>query len=106
MPGVKRAAVRKLLHELGVPSEQVPVEKFKFLTRMHYWAADTITHGPDAIWGEHEIDYILLIKANVEVAPNPDEVSATQYVTREETRKMLDDPDVSSLATNTSSCVT
>merc|ERR1711934_58727 len=94
VPGVKRAAVRKLLHELGIPSEQVPVDSFKFLTRMHYWAADTVTHGPEAIWGEHEIDYILLIKATVDVAPNPEEVSDTMYVTREETRKMLDDPDL------------
>jgi hypothetical protein len=25
----------------------LPVENFKFLTRLHYWAADTITHGKD-----------------------------------------------------------
>ena len=36
--GVMRAAVRKLLHELGVPEDQVPIAKFKFLTRLHYWA--------------------------------------------------------------------
>ncbi len=43
--GVKYAAVRKLDHELGIPKDQVPIEKFKFLTRLHYWAADTVTHG-------------------------------------------------------------
>ena len=43
--GVKHAAIRKLDHELGIPSKQVPIEKFKFLTRLHYWAADTVTHG-------------------------------------------------------------
>ena len=43
--GVKNAAVRKLEHELGIPSGEVPVDKFKFLTRLHYWAADTVTHG-------------------------------------------------------------
>ena len=43
--GAKNAAVRKLDHELGIPAEQVPVDKFKFLTRLHYWAADTVTHG-------------------------------------------------------------
>ena len=43
--GVKNAAVRKLEHELGIPAKEVPVDKFKFLTRLHYWAADTVTHG-------------------------------------------------------------
>ena len=61
-PGVKRAAVRKLKHELGI--EGLDVSQFKFLTRLHYWAADTITHGPSAEWGEHEIDYILFVQVH------------------------------------------
>ena len=44
--GIKYAAIRKLDHELGIPASELPVEKFKFLTRFHYWAADTVTHGP------------------------------------------------------------
>ena len=48
--GVKRAAVRKLQHELGICPEEVPLEKFVFLTRLHYWAADTVTHGEDSPW--------------------------------------------------------
>jgi isopentenyl-diphosphate delta-isomerase type 1 len=43
--GVKAAAVRKLEHELGIPVGELPIENFKFLTRLHYWAADTVTHG-------------------------------------------------------------
>lgn len=43
--GAKYAAIRKLDHELGIPANELPVEKFKFLTRLHYWAADTVTHG-------------------------------------------------------------
>jgi hypothetical protein len=46
--GVKRAAIRKLEHELGVTPDQVPIEKFQFLTRILYKAAS------DEIWGEHE----------------------------------------------------
>lgn len=34
----------------------------------------TDTHGPNAEWGEHEVDYILFIKANVTLAPNKEEV--------------------------------
>ncbi len=45
--GAKNAAIRKLDHELGIPAHEVPIEGFKFLTRLHYWAADTVTHGPD-----------------------------------------------------------
>lgn len=67
VPGVKNAAVRKLDHELGISAQDVPIESFKFLTRLHYYAADAVTHGPNAPWGEHEIDYILFIQASVVV---------------------------------------
>lgn len=87
--GVKAAAVRKLLHELGIPAKQVPISKFKYLTRLHYWAADVVTHGPDSPWGEHEIDYILFIQADVTIKANPEEVSATKYVTLAELQQMM-----------------
>ena len=45
--GVKHAAIRKLDHELGIPPSQLNLDQFKFLTRLHYWAADTVTHGPN-----------------------------------------------------------
>ena len=45
--GVKYAAIRKMYHELGIPREELDVNRFKFLTRLHYWAADTVTHGAD-----------------------------------------------------------
>jgi isopentenyl-diphosphate delta-isomerase type 1 len=81
--GVKRAAVRKLKHELGIEADQVPLDKFKFLTRLHYWAADVVTHGPNTPWGEHEIDYILFIQVNqVDLKPNPEEVSDTKWVSQ------------------------
>lgn len=46
--GVRRAAQRKLNHELGIKPAQVPLEKFDFLTRIHYKAPS------DGKWGEHE----------------------------------------------------
>ena len=48
--GTKRAAQRKLGHELGIKKEQVPVEDMRFLGRIHYLA----NSGMDGIWGEHE----------------------------------------------------
>jgi len=85
--GVKHAAVRKLWHELGIPAEQVPIEKFKFLTRLHYWAADTVTHGKESPWGEHEIDYVLFIQveqSKLTINPHPDEVDAIKWVSKEQ----------------------
>lgn len=46
--GVRRAAQRKLDHELGIQASQVPLDKFDFLTRIHYKSAS------DGKWGEHE----------------------------------------------------
>lgn len=46
--GVRRAAQRKLDQELGIKAAQVPLEKFQFLTRIHYKAPS------DGKWGEHE----------------------------------------------------
>jgi isopentenyl-diphosphate delta-isomerase len=83
--GVKQAAQRKLLQELGIKASQVPIDKFEFLTRIHYKAPS------DGKWGEHEIDYILFIKADVDVEANPNEVQATKYVSEEELKTMFKD---------------
>ncbi|KAK3294779.1 NUDIX hydrolase domain-like protein [Chaetomium fimeti] len=84
--GVKNAAQRKLDHELGIKKEQVPLEDFRFLTRIHYKAPS------DGKWGEHEIDYILFIKANVDLDPSENEVQATQYVSADRLKEMFQDP--------------
>lgn len=86
--GVKRAAQRKLDQELGIKAEQVPLDKFQFLTRIHYLAPS------DGKWGEHEIDYILFIQADVDVNPNPNEVRDTNYVTAEELKSMFANPNL------------
>jgi isopentenyl-diphosphate delta-isomerase len=81
--GAKRAAQRKLDHELGIKAHQIPLDKFQFLTRIHYKAPS------DGKWGEHEIDYILFIKADVDLKVNPNEVQATKYVSPEELKEMF-----------------
>jgi len=86
--GVKHAAVRKLGHELGIPSAQLEVQRFKFITRVHYWAADVGTYGEDSPWGEHEIDHLLLYRLapgeELTIVPHPDEVQAVKWLPREE----------------------
>ena len=42
-------------------------------------AADTLTHGPHSTWGEHEIDYLLLVRLagsadELRMEPNAEEV--------------------------------
>ena len=90
--GVKHAARRKLNHELGIPTEQVPIEEFNFLTRIHYMAPS----GTDGKWGEHEIDYIVFIKPTVQpgvtVNVNANEVRDTKWVTQEDLKSMFQDP--------------
>ncbi|KAF3924002.1 hypothetical protein ABW21_db0203804 [Orbilia brochopaga] len=84
--GVRRAAQRKLDQELGIPAKQVPLDRFEFLTRIHYKAPS------DGLWGEHEIDYILFIQTQVDVTPNPNEVKDVKYVTADELKEMFEDP--------------
>ncbi|KAJ2722717.1 isopentenyl-diphosphate delta-isomerase idi1 [Coemansia sp. Benny D115] len=82
--GVRRAAQRKLEHELGIKPEQVPLDKFTYLTRIHYVAPS------DGLWGEHEIDYILFIKADVDLDINPNEVKSVKYVSMDEMKEIID----------------
>lgn len=101
--GVRRAAQRKLDQELGIQAKQVPLDRFQFLTRIHYKAPS------DGKWGEHEsecsssgtevlrtndyivVDYILIITSNVDHTANPNEVQDTKYVSQEDLRQMFKD---------------
>ena len=87
--GVISAAIRKLEHELGIPVTAISPNKFKYLTRLHYWAADVVTHGTQSPWGEHEIDYILFVQCNVALKPNAEEVGGTKYVTQDQLKQMM-----------------
>lgn len=67
--GVRRAAQRKLDHELGIPAEQVPLDEFQYLTRIHYLA-----ECDGGVWGEHESESLRdavidsgAISANLEI---------------------------------------
>jgi len=81
--GVKRAAVRKLEQELGIAPSQVPLDKFHFVTKMRYQARQ------DENWIEREIDHCLVIHADVDVNPNPNEVSEIKWVSQSELEELL-----------------
>ncbi|CCH41127.1 Isopentenyl-diphosphate Delta-isomerase I [Wickerhamomyces ciferrii] len=86
--GAKFAAQRKLNHELGILAQDVPIENFKFLNRIHYKAPS------NGKWGEHEIDYILFIKSNPKIDANLNEVRDYKYVTAQELKNQFKDPNL------------
>jgi len=83
--GVKTAAQRRLSYELGIPPEQVPPECMTFITRIHYLAQNF----PDTRWGEHEVDYILIVNKDVDLDVNRNEVRDTRFVSQSTLKKLL-----------------
>jgi isopentenyl-diphosphate delta-isomerase type 1 len=125
-PGIKYAAIRKCYHELGIQSQHVQHNKIQFITRYHYWAADTITHGPNTFWGEHKVDYLLFLQLDTNdtnintnnnnntiddydkylstiIQPNPDEVATYKFVTQDELRTMIYNDNNTTTTTSTDS---
>jgi isopentenyl-diphosphate delta-isomerase type 1 len=89
--GIKHAAVRKSKHELGITSMEH--SNIQFVSRFHYWASDTLTHGKESPWGEHEVDYILFCQMPEPALDlDPEEVSDHKYVTIQELKDMMEDP--------------
>ena len=82
--GVENAAKRKLEQELGISTDITDSWDFQHIGRMEYscrW---------DEEWIEREIDYIMVVFADVEVAPNSNEISEVKWVNKEEILRMMD----------------
>ncbi|XP_018315875.1 isopentenyl-diphosphate Delta-isomerase 1 isoform X1 [Mycetomoellerius zeteki] len=77
--GVRRAAIRRLSYELGIPIDEIKPSDLFYLTRIFYQAPSNNR------WGEHEIDYILFLQRDdLTINPNLDEVSEIQWMSRSE----------------------
>lgn len=76
--GVKRAAQRRLHLELGISPLQVPLSDIKFMTKFLYKAPS------NGIWGEHEIDYALVIQKDVTLSPDPNEVKSYRFISKDD----------------------
>ena len=89
--GVKNAARRKLEHELGIAPGDVPLDSFTWLTRVHYAGASQPADGSAPLWGEHEIDWILMCtpRALPRMALNENEVAAVKEFTQAELREWM-----------------
>ncbi|CAG2108136.1 unnamed protein product [Medioppia subpectinata] len=72
--GVKRAAQRRLHTELGIDSLKIPLQDIKYMTRFLYRAPS------GGLWGEHEIDYALVIQKDVDLNPDPNEVKESHLL--------------------------
>ncbi|KAB7506627.1 Isopentenyl-diphosphate Delta-isomerase 1 [Armadillidium nasatum] len=82
--GVKKAALRRLIFELGIPEREIQLSDINYLTRIYYSSPSL-----SGKWGEHEIDYILFMKKNVTLNPNLNEIKEVQYVSRENFENLI-----------------
>ena len=89
--GAKKAAKRKLSQELGIDTSLIELSDIEYITKMHYRSR------ADKKWIEHEIDYIFVIKSDVNVNPNPNEIEETKYVDQNELQSLFDAADNKSL---------
>jgi len=89
--GVKNAAVRKMEQELGIPAGTIPADNLHLITRMEYMAR------MNDVWVEHEIDHIMVVRADVEVSPNPNEIEDFRWVSKDELSSMADEHDAGKL---------
>ncbi|XP_049848572.1 isopentenyl-diphosphate Delta-isomerase 1-like [Schistocerca gregaria] len=89
--GIRRAAQRKLNQELGINPDELDLNSFHYLTRIHYSASS------DLNWGENEVDYILFLKKKVNIVINPLEVNDVLYVSQQELRDFIEYSKTNSL---------
>jgi len=82
--GVIAAARRKLVHELGFDASTVSEWSFTHIGSFEYscrW---------DVNWVEHEIDHVLVVRANANAEPNLNEISELRWLDPEELSEMID----------------
>ena len=116
--GVKRAAIRKLEHELGIVTSRFQPHDFKYATtvlyRVRFWfsllligvrlPADVLTTtffvcccccwlqaASDPNWTEYEVDHVLLVRGDVALDVNPNEVDQVRFVAQHELAALLAD---------------
>lgn len=82
--GIKRATIRRSNFELGTQLNENNLKDLKFVNRLAYRA-----ESDGGQWGEAEIDYIFIMKKNLILNPNPEEVRSYRYVTKDEMQDLL-----------------
>ena len=85
--GAKVAAKRKMEQELGINPQEIDLDDLHYITKMRYKAR------ADEKWIEYEIDYIFVIKCDVDINPNTIEIEDTKYVNPNELESVFQDED-------------
>ena len=67
-----------------IEDNKIDIQKLNFITRMHYKAR------ADEKWIEHEIDYIFVMKDDLEINPNKNEIETAKYVNRSELNEFFE----------------
>ena len=81
--GVINAAIRKMEHELGIPSEVTKQWNFNLVGKFEYscrW---------DDEWIEREIDHVLVVQANTDVDINRNEIERVLWLDESEINEMI-----------------
>jgi len=84
--GVQQAAKRRVKQELGIDTSNIKPEQFEYITRIKYHADNSPNDG---VFGEHEIDYCLILKGDFKLALNLNEVKSVKYLSVDECREFL-----------------
>ncbi|KAI1289786.1 Isopentenyl-diphosphate Delta-isomerase 1 [Halotydeus destructor] len=82
--GIKRAAVRRLHFELGIDPSNIPLSDIHFMTRFTY-----VAQSDDPLWGEREMDYVLVINKHLDIHPNKNELKSWKYVSQGELNELF-----------------
>ncbi|XP_063133098.1 isopentenyl-diphosphate delta-isomerase 2-like [Rattus norvegicus] len=76
--GVRRAALRRLQAELGIPQDQTSIMDSIFMNRIYHKSPS------DDIWGDHENGYLSVGEED------PREVRSYSYMSQEDVQELLD----------------
>lgn len=90
--GIKRAAKRRILYELGISIDN-EFNDFEYVTRIKYKSLNKSikTNEYDKLFGEYEIDYILICKGDYKINENKNEINTFRYVSYDEMKQLLND---------------
>ncbi|CAI5724779.1 unnamed protein product [Hyaloperonospora brassicae] len=84
--GVKRAAIRKLEHELGISASTFSTDDLAYVSTIMYKAES------DANWTEYEMDHILFARGELSLDNvNSNEVEQVEWIARENLPALLGD---------------
>ena len=75
-----------MFFELGIEPSKLDERSIEYITRVHYRAENAPSDG---IFGEHEIDYVLFVRGDFDIKPNPNEVKAVRFLSDYELKEWI-----------------